>query len=299
LAQANSDPETDHAEYAEETQPADEPPIERPRSWAKELDEEWASYPRAAQEKIAKREQERDSAIRRSQNEAADARKAFEAQLAQADQVRKDYEAKLPALAKTLESALQNEFADVQSFADLRRMQAEDPFRYQQWDLRQKELAAVKQEEQAAEHRAGEEKRTNWANYVQSESKAFADEEPEFKAKETEYTSRAAKLLGELGFSDGELGKLASGDDKISIYDRRLQKLLFRAIKLDEIKAAPAKAIPKPVPPVQRPGTAQARSPSAAQQIQVLQKQLTSATGDKAARIAAQLLKAQRAAASR
>lgn len=299
LAQANAaQPEADPSEIAPEADDPEEalPPIERPRSWAKELDEEWSSYPRAAQEKIAKREQERDAATRRSQNEAAEARKALEAQLAQAEQIRKEYETKLPALSKTLESALQSEFMDIKSFDDLRKMQAEDPFRYQQWDLRQKELAAVKQEEQAAEQRQRNERQSNWAKFVHEESKAFADEEPEFAAKQTEYTTKAKALFGELGFSEDELGKLASGEEKISLYDRRLQKLLFRAIKLDEIKAAPAKAIPKAVPPVQRPGTAQARAPSTVQQIQNLEKQLETARGNKALRIAADLSALRRAA---
>jgi hypothetical protein len=56
------------------------PPIEPPRSWTKEEKEEFASYPREAQEKIARREQDREAALRRSQNEAADQRKAIEAE---------------------------------------------------------------------------------------------------------------------------------------------------------------------------------------------------------------------------
>jgi len=75
-------PETDPSDDAEANDPDGEnqPPIERPRSWAKEWDEEWKSYPRAAQERILAREQERDAAIRRSQNDLAEQRKALEAE---------------------------------------------------------------------------------------------------------------------------------------------------------------------------------------------------------------------------
>ena len=139
----DADPETDPSKDEPETDDpeADKlPPIERPRSWAKELDEEWASYPREAQERIAKREQERDTAIRRSQNEAAEARKAAEAVQQAAEQARKDYEAKLPALMRELDSVNQATFADIKTMDDVVKLQAEDPFRFQAWQVHQMRL---------------------------------------------------------------------------------------------------------------------------------------------------------------
>jgi hypothetical protein len=53
--------------------------IERPRSWAKTEEERWKSLPYDMQVFLSHREQQRDTAVRRAQNEAADARKQLEA----------------------------------------------------------------------------------------------------------------------------------------------------------------------------------------------------------------------------
>src|SRR6185312_12035210 len=58
----DSDPETAPAEATETDEPA-LPTIDPPRSWTKEDKEEFATYPREAQEKIARREQERETAL--------------------------------------------------------------------------------------------------------------------------------------------------------------------------------------------------------------------------------------------
>jgi hypothetical protein len=59
------------------------PPIEPPRSWAKEARDNWAKLDRATQEYLRERDSEDSAAVRRTQNEAAEARKAAEAERAQ------------------------------------------------------------------------------------------------------------------------------------------------------------------------------------------------------------------------
>ena len=49
--------------------------IERPRSWPKDREGEWQLVPYSLKTYIVKRESERDTAVRKAQNEAADARK--------------------------------------------------------------------------------------------------------------------------------------------------------------------------------------------------------------------------------
>jgi hypothetical protein len=49
--------------------------VERPRSWSKERDADWQLVPYSLKVQIAKRETERDNAVRKSQNDAADARR--------------------------------------------------------------------------------------------------------------------------------------------------------------------------------------------------------------------------------
>jgi hypothetical protein len=273
-AEADAAPEGTTAED-QGTEP-DLPAIEPPKSWSKDAHERWSKLDRETQEFLASRDSEDQKAIKRNLQEAADQRKASEAERKAAEDVRKQYEAKLPTLVKTIEQALQNEFSDIATIADVRKMQSEDPFRFQQWQLRQMELSAVQAEQAEVDRRTTSEKQSNWAKYVQEESKAFADEVPEFSEKAAEYTQKAAETLRDLGFSDQELGKLANGEEKISIYDRRLQRLLFDRIKLSEIKAAPAKAIPKPVPAVQKPGVARAPGAANADAIQATRQKLNS-----------------------
>lgn len=276
-AQADADPETDPGDQqtqADEPE-AELPPIEPPRSWTKEEKEAFAKWPREAQESISRVASTREAEFRRSQNEAAESRKALEAELAQAAQARQQYEARQTAYTKALEDALQNEFGDIQTLNDVRKLQAEDPFRFQQWQLRQMELSTAKAEQQANEQRAAEEKRNSWAKFTKAESDAFENEVPEFKAKKEEYAKRAAEVLLELGFTDAELAKFASGEDKIALFDRRMQRLLFDRIKLSEIRSAPPKAIPKPVPPVQRPGAKQSSGAAQAQSLQALNQKLS------------------------
>ena len=273
-AEADAAPEGTTAE--DQGNEPDLPAIDPPKSWSKDAHERWSKLDRETQEFLASRDSEDQKAIKRALNEAADQRKAIEAERKAAEDVRKQYEAKLPTLVKTIEQALQNEFSDIATIADVRKMQSEDPFRFQQWQLRQMELSAVQAEEQEVLRRATSEKQTNWAKYVQEESKAFADEVPEFSEKQAEYTQKAAETLRDLGFTDQELGKLANGEEKIAIYDRRLQRLLFDRIKLSEIKAAPAKAIPKPVPAVQKPGVGRAPGAASADAIQASRQKLNS-----------------------
>lgn len=252
----------------------DIPAIEPPKSWSKEAHERWAKLDRETQEFLAARDSEDQKAIKRNLQEAAEARKAAEADQAKWKQEREQYVAKQTAYTEALEAALSRDFGDIRTMDDLRKLQAEDPFRYQQWDLHQKELAYAKAEQQANELRTAQEKRDTWAKFTKDESDAFENEVPEFKAKKDEYTKKAAEVLTELGFSSEELGKLATGEEKISLFDRRMQHLLFDRIKLSEIKAAPPKAMPKPVPAVQKPGVAPSKGQAAAESIQALTNKL-------------------------
>lgn len=293
--EANAAPQTEATGETEVSDPAEVPPLALPRSWAKEQQTNWDALPRTVQEYLTDRASKDSEAVRRGQNEAAEAKRAFEAQLAQAEQIRKEYEAKIPTLVKSIEASIQNDFADVQSMADVRKLQAEDPFRFQTWQLRQMELAAAQQEQQASAQRELQEKQTAWQKYVAAESTAFEETAPEFKEKRKEYTAKAAEVLSTLGFSNDELGRLANGDDKISLYDRRLQQLLYDRIKLDEIRSSPAKAVPKEVPPVSKPGTA-TRAQPVLSQLETLNQKLGQAKGRQALELAAQITALKRKA---
>ncbi|TXH83583.1 MAG: hypothetical protein E6Q77_04025 [Rhizobium sp.] len=82
-AEAEYDAETDEGEEAaDEAQPD---PVDMPASWNKEKAELWEALPPDAQAYIAEREGERDRAVNAKFQEAANARKATEAQLVEAN----------------------------------------------------------------------------------------------------------------------------------------------------------------------------------------------------------------------
>ena len=263
----------------EEADPAELPPIERPRSWSKDADDDWNALPRTRQEKIAANEQAREADVNRRINEAAEKLKGLTAKEQQAEQARQSYEARQAAYTQALETALQSDFGDIQSLNDVRKLQAEDPFRFQAWQVRQMELSSAQAEKQQVESQKAQKHATEWAKFVQDESAAFADSTPEYKAKKADYDTKAAAVLREIGFSDDELNKLASGEEKIPLFDRRIQQLLFDRIKLSEIKSAP-KAVAKPdLPPVVRPGASKPAGNAQSEQVKDLTRKLNE-TGD-------------------
>jgi len=67
--------ETDPQEDEAEVEPAETPTIAPPHSWSKEDREVFTQLPPEAQEILTRRENERDAAVRRGQNEAAETRK--------------------------------------------------------------------------------------------------------------------------------------------------------------------------------------------------------------------------------
>ena len=293
-AQADDgNPEEAPAEQTETTEPeADLPPIEPPRSWTKEEKAEFATYPREAQEKIARREQDREAALRRGQNETADKLKGLTAREQQLEQARQQYETALPVLLQTLQQQQQGEFADIKTMADVEKLAREDWPRYALWDAQQKKIAAVTQEVTASQERQAQEYKTKWAEFASKEDAKFIELAPEMadKEKATKVADASVALLKDLGFSDQDLGKLWNGEASLSLRDHRAQLLIRDAARYREAQKA-VKAPVKIVPQVQRPGVAKPRGADDDLKIKTLSDKLESSGSWKDA---AELLIAQR-----
>lgn len=259
--EVDADPEEAPRDDAEADDPEEEklPSIEPPRSWTQAEKERFNSLPRETQEYLSHREQERETALRRSQNELAEQRKAIEAERQAAEKVRQQYEASLPALMKELESVNQASFSDIKTMEDVVKLQAEDPFRFQSWQVHQMRLQAAKAETDRVNAEKASAEQSSWAKHVQEENAKAIEFIPDLadKTKGEALTKRVAtELLPDLGFKDSELADLANGKQKLSIYDHRIQRLLADSLKLRDIQSAP-KAVVKPtLPPVQKPGHA-------------------------------------------
>lgn len=250
-----------------ETQEGDPPemaPLDLPRSWTKEQAEHWNALPRATQEYLSERASKDSETVRRSQNEAADARKAADVARVEAEQVRKKYEEKLPLLEKKLQTV--GPFADIQSMADLKKMQEENPFRFQEYQLYTWEQAAEQKELQDAEGRKQQERIGKRNAYEAEQNKLLADLVPEMAdtKKASEMREQAVSMLeNDFGLKTELLQRWMQDDVGHEILSNAgFQKLIADQLKLKAIKAAPLRAIPKPVPAVQRPGVAALRGNS-------------------------------------
>jgi hypothetical protein len=286
-------PEAQHSGETDAIEAEALPPIEPPRFWTAEAKERFASLPRETQAYIAEREQARDTEVRRTQNEAAEKRKAAEAEAQAAAKARQEYEAKIPQLLQTLQQQQASEFADIRTHADLQRMAAEDPVRYLKWDAHQKQLSAVAEEAQAAHQRQVQEAVQSWQKFCANEDKLIADKLPDLAdpAKAPKLRESAVKVLTDHGFTEQELAEAWNGQLAIPLRDHRIQLLIHDAVKWREAQAAAQKVTATPKPPVQRPGTAQTRPSAAEAEIQALQQKLdqTGSLRDAAALRAAQL----------
>jgi hypothetical protein len=84
---------------------ADSPaPLDPPRSWSKDARERWSRLDRADQEYLLQRDSEDTAAVRRGQNEAADARKKAEADIAQIQAERQRTAAQLQFLSQHIQT---------------------------------------------------------------------------------------------------------------------------------------------------------------------------------------------------
>ena len=266
----------------QEADPAAKPPLELPRSWTKDRAEHWAKLDPGTQEFLLEQDRKASAEVRRVQNEAAERLKGLTAKEQEAEKARQQYEAQLPALMQTLQDAQQASFGDIRTVADVERLQAEDPFRFQAWQVQQMKLQAANAETERVNRERSQAQQSEWAQHVQKENELAAEYIPELadKVKGQALTQRVAtELLPELGFKESELNDLASGKSKLSIYDHRVQRLLADAVKLRDIQNAP-KAVAKPdLPPVVRPGTSKPAGSDQSELAKDLTRKLTE-TGD-------------------
>jgi hypothetical protein len=288
-------PETEATGETQASDPADQPPLDLPRSWTKDRAEHWAKLDRGTQEFLLEHDRKASAEVRRTQNEAAELRKAIEADRQKVQQAQQQYETALPALLQAIQQQQSAEFADIRSIEDVQKLAREDWPRYVMWDAAQKRIAAVNQQVEQAKQRQAQEEAQKLSDFVQRESTALLDKAPELAdpAKKTKLQGAAVDVLHELGFADQELAKLWRGEEKISLHDHRLQLLLLDGVRYRDAQKTVRTAPAKTLPPVQRPGTVQPKGAAAAADVQNLFKRLDQ-TGS--VKDAARALMARRAA---
>lgn len=271
---------------------ADEPaPIEPPRSWTKDEKERFQSLPRETQEYIAQRERERETELRRGQNEAAEKAKAISAKEEALESARQQYESALPALLQALQNVGSDEFSDIKSMDDVRRLATEDPLRYSQWDAHQKQVQAVQSEVQQAQQRQAEAQVEQFRTFSEEQDKLFLEAAPEFadEAKREPAQKLVRSYLSEMGVDDATLADLWTGKQNVSLRHHKMQQVIYDAARWRNAQKAAKEVAARPVPPVQRPGVAPTRGEGEAAKVQTLHRTLkeTGSIRDAAALIAA------------
>jgi hypothetical protein len=284
-SQEDAAPEKDPGEDATEAEPAEEPPIEPPRSWTKAEKERFQSLPRETQEYLHTREQERERDFRRSQNELAEQRNAVKAEREASEKARQQYEEQLPALMQSLQDAQQSAFSDIRSVDDVTRLANDDPFRYLQWQAHQTKLQAVNAELERAKGKQAQEQQGKRAAYEAEQNKLLVDMVPEMAdpKKAGELRERAVKMLNEdLGLKTDLLSRWMTDDTGHEILSNAgIQKLIADGLKYRDILNAPKPVASKTLPPVQKPGTARPAGGQDSETIQGLEKRLNQTGSEK------------------
>ena len=299
-SEADAAPPQEATGETQEAEQDDSPPIEPPRSWTKEAKDRWQSLPRETQEYLAEREQDRDRAVRQSQNEAAELKKGLTAKEQAVEQARQQYESALPIMLNELQGMMAGEFADIRSMADVQKLANEDWPRYVRWDAQQKQVAAVQQQITIASERQNQERAQKLNEFKARETEALHDKVPELRDEKKRVALTASiitTLKDTYGFTDNDLGELSSGARELPLYDHRLLMMAIDAHKYREAQKAQKQVTAKPLPQVQKPGVTQGRNAGRDQEIQNLSKQLDKATGINALRIATELRLARQKAA--
>lgn len=285
------------AEPTEAIDPAETPPIDPPRSWTKDAVERWQSLPRETQEYLAGREQEREREVRRVQNEAAETRKATEAERVQTLETRKKYEAALANTLQSLHLNQQGQFSDIKTVEDVRRLAVENPARYVEWDAQQKDLAAKIQEAQQLITLQQQERADNWAKFAAAQDAEFTKLVPDMKepAKAEKLINSAVEMMQERGYTDEEINALWNNAEFFR--DHRMQSLLLDAARYREAQAKLRVKPAVPVPPVLRPGAAPSKGAAAQAAVQEAADELKNAKGNASLKAATKLLHSMRRAA--
>ena len=193
--------------------------------------------------------------------------------LEQAQAAKRTFDHALKMFIAHAQGANLEQFSDIRSEADLMRVAAQDPARFQRWQQVQHQIMTAQQ--QLAQSQAAEQQSAArmFETFAAEQDRRVADLIPELKdpAKAKELREGSLQTLRAAGFGDQELAASWHGRDSFTLRDKRVQRVIADAAKWrsHEEKMArhginPNGDLPKKaLPPVQRPGVARERDPNA------------------------------------
>jgi hypothetical protein len=283
----------------QEIDPAEQPPIELPKSWAKDKAEQWARLDRETQEYLSNYDKTTSTEVRKAQNEAAEVRKSIEAKEQVVEQARQRYEQAAQQTLQVLQQQQAAEFADIKTHADVQKLATDDPFRFAQWQARQMQIQAHAQEVDGLNRQREQEAKTKFDTWSKEQDEKFSKKFPEFddpdrgpKVRE----SVQSYLVKAVGVPADILPKLWN---EPLFRDAMFQEVIYDASRFHAAREKAKNAVQAPKPDVQRPGTPAAKGQSYQAEIEAAQARLNKSTGIAAIRAATELQAAKRKAAAR
>lgn len=236
-------PEEATAEEGEETE-AEQPPIQPPHSWEAEAKERFNALDRETQEYVVKRERDRDAAVAKAMQEAAEARKG------QKDLG--DYEQRLTETLERAEEVFKGRWDGLgpKEWAEWAQRDPLEMTKYKHiYDAEREELQRLKSAQQETERKRFEE-------HLKSEGEKLAQIAPELADPESGPARKAevVRFLNEQGFDESRLKWLTAAE--VVIAYNAMQYASAR-----KTAAEPAKKPKPPAKPVVKPAASAQASP--------------------------------------
>jgi hypothetical protein len=140
--------------------------------------------------------------------------------------------------------------------------------------------------------------RVAWHQYREAHDALAHQRIPELSdpAKASVMRSATRQMLRDVGFQEGEVSSAWNGEGGLSLRDGRVQQVIADAVRWRQAQAKKNLVMKAPVPPVQKPGVYRAAGSGDFETVQRLQKQLETASGNAAVKLATKLHQARRQA---
>jgi hypothetical protein len=195
--------------------------------------------------------------------------------------------------------AAQQIFPDIVTQEDLQKAWVQNPARAAEFTKVFNGIQSWSLQGEALVRRAADEAQRVNAKIGDQQDAAFESKHPEFAADRKQMAAlqrQAFQTLKDAGFSEQELGKAWTGEDKLFLRDHRVQSFLLGHLNLlNEHEALKerlgiAQKSMKPgrdLAPVRKPGVSQDRDTGSAQQIQATRRALSKATTQRSGAMAA------------
>lgn len=288
-APAEEQPSGDTEDDAPEPE-AEASPIPAPSSWKADAKEAFRKLPRDLQEIVLSREQERDAETRRAQNEAAEQRKAIEAERQAASQERNQYAQRLQHVVPALEAQISNHplaRMTPEQRAELARTNpAEFVALRAEFENQTNALNAARFDQQQMAERQRLEAQEQLKARIERERQLMAEKHPDLVDEKTgpQTVAKIKSLMKGEGFSD---------EDIAGLVDHRTIGLLKLALRGKEAMEK-AKTVEKKIvqlPKVAKPGVKADPDQVSHQKRTALKEKLRTTTDDReAAAILEQLM---------